>query len=89
MIQIAHASLGENGKVTGGNAGDQTGKEVCIRSWYNKPWNCVIRFNDAQMREKVAKCMEMAAYNDHIGYDQNQRNTLLVKARKYNYNVSK
>jgi hypothetical protein len=33
--------------------------------------------------------MEMAADNNNIGYDQNQRNTLLSKARKYNYNVSK
>lgn len=88
-VMIAHASLGENGKVKGGQAADQTGKEVCIRSWYNKPWNCVIRFTDASMREKIARCMENAANNNHIGYDQNQRNTLLTKARKYNYDVSK
>ena len=41
------------------------------------------------MRDRIAKCMEMAVENDHIGYDQNQRNTLLNKARKYNYDVSK
>lgn len=86
---ISHASSDENGKAKGGKAGDQTGKEVCIRSWYNKPWNCVIRFTDASMREKIAQCMENAAKNNHIGYDQNQRNTLLAKARKYNYDVSK
>ena len=33
MIRLAHASIDENGKVSGGAAGDQTGKEVCIRSW--------------------------------------------------------
>jgi len=33
--------------------------------------------------------MEMACDNNFLGYDQNQRNSLLVKARKYNYNVSK
>lgn len=86
---IAHASIDEHGRAKGGKAADQTGKEVCIRTWYNKPWNCVIRFNDASMREKIARCMENAANNDHIGYDQNQRNTLLTKARKYNYDVSK
>lgn len=89
MAIIAHASIDETGKIKNGVAGDQTGKEVCTRSWYNKPWNCVIRFTDAGMREKVARCMEMAAANNHIGYDQNQRNTLLNKARKYNYDVSK
>jgi len=88
-VMIAHASIDEHGKAKGGAAGDQSGKEVCIRSWYNKPWNCVIRFTDASMREKIAKCMEDAASNQHIGYDQNQRNTLLTKARKYNYDVSK
>lgn len=88
-VLIAHASLGENGLARGGTAGDQTGNEVCIRSWYNKPWGCVIRFTDPIMREKLAKCMENAAANNHIGYDQNQRNTLLKYARKYNYDVSR
>lgn len=88
-VMIAHASIDENGRAKGGKAGDNTGKEVCIRTWYSKPWGCVIRFKDAKMAEKVAACMEMAANNNHIGYDQNQRNTLLTKARKYNYNVSK
>lgn len=89
MVMIAHASLGEGGKVKNGVAGDQTGKEVCTRSWYSKPWNYVIRFKPASMRDRIAFCMEAAAENDHIGYDQNQRNTLLNKARKYNYDVSK
>ena len=74
MISIAHASIDENGKAKGGKAGDQTGKEVCIRTWYSKPWNCVIRFHDPDMREKVAIAMENAAKNNNIGYDQNQRN---------------
>ena len=88
-VMIAHASIDENGKAKGGVSGDQKGNEVCVRTWYNKPWNCVIRFTDAAMREKIAKCMVNAANNPHIGYDQNQRNTLLTKARKYNYDVSR
>ena len=89
MAIIAHASIDEHNKAKGGLAGDQTGREVCTRQWYNKPWDYVIRFHDPVMREKVAKCMEMAAKNDTIGYDQNQRNTLLNLARKYNYDVSR
>lgn len=88
-VMIAHASIDENNRVKGGQAGDQTGKEVCTRTWYNKPWGCVIRFKDSTMANKVASAMEAAAANDNIGYDQNQRNSLLKEARKYNYDVSK
>lgn len=85
MVKIAHASIDEHGKIKGGAAGDQTGKEVCIRAWYNKPWNVVIRFHDPDMREKVAIAMENATKNEHIGYDQLQRNSLLNAVRKYGY----
>jgi len=88
-VLIAHASIDEHGNIKNGQAGDQTGKEVCIRSWYNKPWGYVIRFTDSKIANKVADCMEMAAKNIYIGYDQNQRNTLLKESRKYNYDVSK
>lgn len=88
-VMIAHASIDENGKAKGGQAGDQTGREVCIRTWYSKPWGCVIRFIDPAMAEKVAQAMEWAAANDNIGYNQNKRNTLLTEARKHNYNISK
>lgn len=42
--QIVHASINENNKTTGGKPGDQTGKEICIRSYYNKPWDCILRY---------------------------------------------
>lgn len=85
MVNICHASLDEVGHIKNGKAGDQTGREVCIRSWYNRPWNVVIRFKDPDMREKCAIAMEHAASNDFIGYDQNQRNSLLSAVRKLNY----
>lgn len=89
MTKIAHASIDENGKTAGGVAGDQTGKEVCIRAWYSKPWNCVIRFRDPAQGLKVAECMRKAADNPRIGYDQTQRNTLLAYARNVGYDPSK
>lgn len=89
MVMIAHASIDENRGIKNGLAGDQTEKEVCIRAWYNKPWGCVIRFNDENMAEKVARFMTAAAANNNIGYDQNQRNTVLTEARKHNYDASK
>lgn len=89
MVLIAHASIDEHGKTKNGQAGDQTKKEVCTREWYNKPWNVLVRFTDPKMAEKVAVSMENASKNDLIGYDQNQRNTLLKEARKHNYDISK
>jgi hypothetical protein len=85
MVNIAHASLDEHRNIKGGKAGNQTGKEICIRSWYNRPWNVAIRFKDPDMREKCAVAMEHAAENSHIGYDQNQRNSLLSAVRKKGY----
>lgn len=88
-IKIAHSSIDENGKIAGGAAGDQTGREVCIRDWYAKNWDYVIRFKDPAMREKCAKFMEDLAKNDNVGYDQNQRNTLIKEAEKVNWDASK
>lgn len=89
IVKIAHASIDENGKISGGIAGDQTGKEVCIRSWYNKPWNVVIRFKLPAMRQKLADFMRKVANNPYIGYDQQNRNSLLQYARNVGYDPSK
>lgn len=89
MVRIGHASSDENKKLKGGKAGDQNKQEVYIRSWYNRPWNAVIRPKTKAMANKIAECMELACNNDLIGYDQNQRNTLLTEARKVGYNPSK
>lgn len=42
--QVVQASVNEKGTVTGGMPGDQTGKEICTRSYYNYPWDCVLRY---------------------------------------------
>lgn len=87
-IKIAHATNGPE-PIKGGEAGDQAGKEVCIREWYSKPWTHVIRFKDANIREKIAKCFELTAKNDNVGYDQSQRNTFFKQLKKHNFVVSK
>ena len=76
MIKIGQASRDERGRYSGGIAGDQDGKEVAIREWYNRPWNKVLRAKNLNIAEKIAEAMEMTCKNDYIGYDQNQRNTL-------------
>lgn len=44
--QIAYASINEKGTVTGGRSGDQTGKEICIRSYYEYSggWDVHLRY---------------------------------------------
>jgi len=88
-ILIGHASIDERGKAKGGVAGDQTKKEVCTRTWYNKSWNFVLRCKDSKKAEKMAIACEKGCTNDNIGYDQNQRNTLNTQAKKVNYDLSK
>lgn len=45
--QLVQASSNEFGGVTGGKTGDQTGGEINIRSYYNFPWNYVLRYNES------------------------------------------
>jgi cell wall-associated NlpC family hydrolase len=41
--QLVQASINENGGVSGGQVGDQTGTEIYVRSYYNFPWDSVWR----------------------------------------------
>lgn len=43
------ASINERGKVTGGQPGDQTGKEFLIRSYRNYPWTHILRFKGSSV----------------------------------------
>ena len=88
-VNIGHARLDENAKVKGGKAGDQTGKEVVSRAWYNGDWITVFRAKNAKVAEKIAKAMEQACANNNIGYDQGQRITLYEQAKKLNWDISK
>ena len=88
-IKIGHASIDERGKTSGGTAGDQTGKEVCIRTWYSKPWGLVLRPKSASVAERMARACEAACANNKIGYDQGQRNTLNAQAKAVGYDLSR
>lgn len=89
MVMISHASIDERGNIVGGKSGDQTGKEVCTRSYYSKGWNVVVRMKTPAMREKVADCMVKAVDNNYIGYNQARRMTLINYARNVGYDPSK
>lgn len=89
-MRIAHASIDEHKHIKGGQAGNQTGKEVCVREWYNKPWTVCLRHPDRSVRDQIATIAEALAtppYNALIGYDQNERNTLHRVAQSVDYNL--
>lgn len=88
-VKIGHASIDENGKIAGGGAGDQNGKEICTRSWYTKGWNVLLRPKSSDLAEKSAKACEAGCANSKIGYDQNQRNTLNTQAKAVGYDLAK
>jgi len=41
---IVHAAGNERGGTMNGTPGDQTGKEICRRTYYNGYWDCVLRY---------------------------------------------
>lgn len=49
--QIVQASINELGTVTGGRTGDQTGREIGVRNYYNYPWDCVLRYVEDSLLE--------------------------------------
>ena len=87
-VKIGHASIDENGKATGGTAGDQTGKEVVTTGWYNKPWNVLLRPTSATVAELSARACEAACANPKVGYDQGGRNTLHTKAKAVGFDIA-
>lgn len=88
-ILIGHASIDERGKASGGQAGDQTGKEVYIRDWYNGNWNVVLRPVSADIAEKMAAACETLCKGNLVGYDQYQRNTLWDELEKVGWDAAK
>lgn len=89
-VLIGSARIDENGNISGGKAGDQTGKECSTQDWYlhNKGW-VVIRAKTASVREKIAQDMQYICDNNNVGYDQSQNTTLYQAARPYGFDVSK
>lgn len=89
-VKVGSARSDENRKAYGGKAGDQTGREVSTQDWYlhSKGWR-VFRAKDPAKAEKIARCMQAACDNRHVGYDQWQRNTLYTAAEPLKFDVSR
>ena len=86
---ISNSGHDEHGQYHGGTAGDQTGGEWQLRSWYNRPWTHVLRHPDPVVRRMLAEYGIDAALNNLIGYDQYQRNTYWNQLQNYDYQPAK
>ena len=89
-VKIGSARMGENGKITGGKPGDQTGREVSTQNWYahSKGWR-VFRAKNAGVGCKIAECMSKICANDRIGYNQAQRGTLYAEVKDHGFDPDK
>ena len=73
-LKVGSARIDERGKISEGQAGDSTGKEVMQQDYYmhSKGWYC-FRPKDIDTANGIAQSMIDACNNNNIGYDQNQR----------------
>lgn len=60
--QIVHASINEAGKAVGGKSGDQTGREICVRSYYRYSggWDRVLRYVGSGKKEETTQMKQYA-----------------------------
>lgn len=86
---ISNSGSDERGQYHGGKAGDQNGSEWKLRSWYNRPWTCVLRHLNPAVALKLAELSIDAPLNNKIGYDQWQRTTYWTQLAKVEYDPAK
>ena len=88
-VRIGHASIDERSKASGGTAGDQTGKEICIRNWYRGSWKVLLRANNSAVAQKIAQSCMAACANENLGYDQAGRNSGLQAAKEAGWDLGR
>lgn len=89
-VYLAHAVGDEHGQASGGEAGNQNGRELRTQGWYlnTKGW-IVLRPKDPEVAKKIAYDAKAAVNNMHIGYDQKDRSTLYKVAEKVGFDCAK
>ena len=89
-VMIGHFVSDERGKSTGGQRGDQTGRESRRQEWYNSPWQNVFRVKSEKKAEKIATAMEILVDMPNLGgYSQSDRLSLANEAEKVDYKLKK
>lgn len=60
--KLVMASINEKGKAVGGITGDQTGREIYVRNYYNYPWDCVLRYNEVILPMPITNTYKVGNY---------------------------
>lgn len=74
-VLIGQASINENGGISGGKVGDQTGREIYTGNWYPYSWNVMLVCTDKDLAKRAADYMKAICADDDFGYDQPTRGT--------------
>ena len=86
---FAWASIGENGKATGGKRGDQTGREVKVGAYYDFGQDKCIRFRNVLRGRKMSKVAKILANDNSAGYNQYDRVSLFNACKSYKWDFAK
>lgn len=84
--QLAQASIDEKGGIIGGKTGDQTGYEIHIRSYYNYPWNVILRYPETTTPKVMEKILDKSGYKkgqSTKGVLALKQMIIAAKAKKY------
>lgn len=82
-LVVGSARIDENGHISGGKPGDQTGNEVSTQVYYahSKGWYC-LRPKRVTVANAIAEAMLQGCRNDNIGYCQGHRSNVIEQLRK-------
>lgn len=90
--RIVQASINEHGTATGGTPGDQTGREIYERTYYNYPWDCVLRYVGAAAADEEDSSESVPSYWYNValpllkpGMTDHSVNTVQHLLRAYGY----
>jgi len=89
-VKIVHAVGDENGGGYGGQAGDQTGREIRVQNWYNRDggWAVVLECTDSALAARAVDFAIKIAADDSFGYDKTDRATGLQAIQSAGGDVS-
>lgn len=85
---ISNSGSDSRGRYRGDAAGDQNGMEWRIRTWYDRPWHMALWHPNQAVNDLVADLAIESANNNHVGYDQDERETFWEHLKASNYRPS-
>lgn len=89
-VLVGAARIDENGKLSYGKPGDQTGKEVCMHTWsLNKKGYRTFRFKNKKLANRYANVIATLCQNDCVGYCQAHNTSLWKELESLNWDYTK